>query len=175
MGSMVMTLVLAGSFSALSQGTQMAGQARSEQFVDQLVNSEIQFLKTLNWESFDDIDKVYVPNSTAQYLMVQAKGSDAFSVEETQKLFTGQNFTKKVSGSNYPIVSRNFFNNTNGIPVRNLTLSVNSINHYDGQDREKKTLEYTFSWEAVDGRQMSRTVEFAYCKNGIHDSFVPSL
>lgn len=53
MGSLVMTLVLAGSFSALSQGIDMSNRARNEQLADRLLNNEIQYLRTLSWDRID--------------------------------------------------------------------------------------------------------------------------
>jgi Tfp pilus assembly protein PilV len=53
-GSMVMTLVLTGSFSALSQGVDMSNRARNEQFADRLLNNEIQYLRTLSWKDIED-------------------------------------------------------------------------------------------------------------------------
>lgn len=53
MGSMVMTMVLAGSFSALSQGVDMANRARNEQFADRILNNEVQYLRTLSWNEIN--------------------------------------------------------------------------------------------------------------------------
>ena len=152
MGSVVMTLVLAGSFSALSQGAQMAGQARSEQFVDQLIHNELQYLKTLNWSSFDrQNNRVYDAELSNIILREQT-----YSVADTESLFQG----------------RSYFQGS--IPVRDLSLNFNYRSDGSG-DSERKTLTFTFTWKEIDGRDMSRTVEFVYCKNGVHDSFVPAL
>ena len=73
MGSMVMTMVLAGSFTALSRGVDLANQARSEQFADRLLNNEISYLRTLSWEDIDSSnvdglrDKTYTEAQTLAF------------------------------------------------------------------------------------------------------------
>ncbi len=73
MGSLVMTLVLAGSFSALSQGIDMSNRARNEQLADRLLNNEIQYLRTLSWDLIDRTnidelsDKTYNESETHSF------------------------------------------------------------------------------------------------------------
>lgn len=169
MGSVVMTMVLAGAFSALSQGSQLANRARNEQMVDQLLKNEVQFLKTLAFDSFDTVDRVFVPGSTTQLYLAET----SFTVAETEKLFTGQTFTKSVGGTTLTFVGRPFFQGE--FPLIDAQLSVVSTNYDNNDPTERKELVYTLTWKEVDGRVMTREVEFLFCKNGIFDSFATTI
>lgn len=73
MGSVVMTMVLAGSFTALSRGIDLANQARSEQFADRLLSNEISHLRTLTWDDIDSsnigglMEKTYSSSDTLTF------------------------------------------------------------------------------------------------------------
>jgi len=151
MGSIVMTMVLAGSFSALSQGMQMASQARGEQFADQLLDNEIQYLQTLSWFSFATVNKVYDSDGV---LLLEEK---QYTHSETEGLFNSRDYFK------------------GDIPLRDMTLKVNSLNEFDGTFKERKLLTLTLEWKDIDGKSMSRDVEFIYSKDGIFDSPVPQF
>ncbi len=169
-----MVMVLAGSFSALSQGIQMAGTARSEQFAEQLLTSEMEFLKTLPWENiYDDSmpDEILVDadNSSLHYII---EGS--YTATETRNLFTGVNFNKD-SNSSRSIRARDWFNGE--FPLRDATLDVTLTDPYNSgtYDDIQRVVTYTLSWKEVDGRVMTKEAEFLFCKSGVHDSFVPIL
>lgn len=148
---MVMTMVLAGAFSALSQGMQMSSQARGEQFADRILTSEVSFLQTLNWSSFSQVNKV-------------VDGSGALLLEE-------RHYTNAETMD--LLANRGYF--AGDIPLRNMRLKVDSINQFPGTSYERKLLTLTLSWNDIDGRNMSREVEFIFSKDGIYDSNVPRI
>ncbi|MGJ3243818.1 MAG: hypothetical protein ACFE0O_12820 [Opitutales bacterium] len=58
MGTAVMSLVLAGVFSGLTQAAHLTDRARSEQFVTQVLQNEIVELKAESWNTISSLSSV---------------------------------------------------------------------------------------------------------------------
>ncbi len=57
MGMSVMTVVLAGSFSAVNQATVMSEGVESENLAAQVLQNEMEYLRTLRWGEIEDLKK----------------------------------------------------------------------------------------------------------------------
>ncbi len=57
MGTSVMTVVLAGSFSAVNQATFMSEGVQSENFAAQVLQTEMEYLRTLQWSEIEALRK----------------------------------------------------------------------------------------------------------------------
>ncbi len=57
MGTGVMTVVLAGTFSAVGQGMLMSDGVKSEEVAIQVLQTEMEDLRTLSWEEIDRLPR----------------------------------------------------------------------------------------------------------------------
>ena len=57
MGTSVMTVVLAGSFSAVNQVSVMSESVESENLAAQVLQTEMEYLRTLQWSEIEDLRK----------------------------------------------------------------------------------------------------------------------